>query len=276
MSGQLQLARDTDTVLDAYTGPVAELVVSTNDFRPRVQDGSTAGGKKLAFLSDVPGAGPATQFQSGTPVSVLGVAATFTSVTAAANGASTQLSSAGAHGLTSTNAVGQGVMVTWSGGTGVDRLYKVLSIDSTTALTIDLAYVAGLGTPSVVLVGGAAVALASITIPANSMGANGALECFVLYTCNSGAGTVSSEFKINGSYLDSNNIGGTDSLSPRFWVFNRGVTNSQIYSVNQTFSKTGLSFDTTADMTLELMGYLATANDYITLEAYHVKIRSAS
>jgi hypothetical protein len=57
MGTPLQLRRDADATLDTYTGPDGELVISTTDNRPRVQNGSTAGGIKLAKLSDfAPGA----------------------------------------------------------------------------------------------------------------------------------------------------------------------------------------------------------------------------
>jgi hypothetical protein len=52
MGTQLQLLHDTDTNLDAYTGPVGEVTVSTTDGRPRSSNGA-AGGKKLAFASEV-------------------------------------------------------------------------------------------------------------------------------------------------------------------------------------------------------------------------------
>jgi hypothetical protein len=51
MGTPLQLRRDSDAILDAYTGPAGELVISTTDWRPRVQDGATVSGRKLALLS---------------------------------------------------------------------------------------------------------------------------------------------------------------------------------------------------------------------------------
>lgn len=54
MSVQLQLARNTDAGLNSYTGPAGEMVVSTTDWRPRMNDGVTAGGKKLAMQIDLP------------------------------------------------------------------------------------------------------------------------------------------------------------------------------------------------------------------------------
>jgi hypothetical protein len=51
MGTSLQLIHDTDTNLNAYTGLMGEVTVSTNDGRPRSSAG-IAGGKKLAFLDD--------------------------------------------------------------------------------------------------------------------------------------------------------------------------------------------------------------------------------
>lgn len=64
MSVQLQLARNTDTNLNSYTGPQGELVISTTDWRPRTQDGTTAGGHKLAMQLDLPASysWPANEF----------------------------------------------------------------------------------------------------------------------------------------------------------------------------------------------------------------------
>ena len=92
-------------------------------------------------------------FKSGEPISVICVASTFTGLSYANNGGKVQITSAGVHGLTTSPAVGANVYVSWSGGTGTNRLYKVLSVDSTTAFTIDLTYVVGLGTPSVAIPG---------------------------------------------------------------------------------------------------------------------------
>ncbi|MDE1914751.1 MAG: hypothetical protein KGJ57_17370 [Sphingomonadales bacterium] len=56
MGTLLQLIHDTDTNLDAYTGPMGEMTVSATDGRPR-SSGGVAGGKKLAMLNDLtPGA----------------------------------------------------------------------------------------------------------------------------------------------------------------------------------------------------------------------------
>lgn len=57
MGTPLQLRRDADVALNGHTGAAGELLISTNDWRPRISDGITAGGHKLGMLSDFePGA----------------------------------------------------------------------------------------------------------------------------------------------------------------------------------------------------------------------------
>lgn len=87
-------------------------------------------------------------FKSGLPISIVCVAATFTSITYANNGGKVQLVSSGVHGLTTSPAVGASVYVSWAGGTGVSGLYLVLSVDDAYKITIDLIYSVGLGTPT--------------------------------------------------------------------------------------------------------------------------------
>lgn len=111
------------------------------------------------------GGGAPIVFKSGEPVSVICAAATFTGVTYANNAGKVQLTSAGVHGLTTSPAVGANVYVSWSGGTGVSGLYAVLSVDDTVKFTINLPYVAGLGTPTVA-VANTEIVLASFAIPA--------------------------------------------------------------------------------------------------------------
>jgi hypothetical protein len=102
---------------------------------------------------------------------VVGVASSFSSPTYGNNGGNVQISSAGAHGLTTTPAVGAMVYVTWSAGTGVTGFYTILSVDSANAITINLAYAAGLG--SVLVATTNTVTVLTITIPGQVMGVNG-------------------------------------------------------------------------------------------------------
>jgi hypothetical protein len=113
---------------------------------------------------------------SGSNLSYVAAAATFTSLSYANNGGKVQLSSAGVHGLTTSPAVGNRVYVSWSGGTGVSGFYNILTVDTTLAITIDLTYAVGLGTPTVALAGTGATLTETLTVSANAMGANGRIE----------------------------------------------------------------------------------------------------
>ena len=83
------------------------------------------------------------------PVSVVPVASTFSTVTSFdSNSGNVRLNGTGAHGLTTavviTPAIGTGVYVTWTAGSGVSGVYPVTAIDTDTTgtkLTINLPYV---------------------------------------------------------------------------------------------------------------------------------------
>lgn len=48
---QVQLARGNSAAVAAYTGPLGELVVNTDDYSLHVQDGATAGGRQVGGSS---------------------------------------------------------------------------------------------------------------------------------------------------------------------------------------------------------------------------------
>lgn len=119
-------------------------------------------------------------FKSGVvPISVICVAATFTSLSYANNGGKVQLSSDGVHGLTTSPAVGASVYVSWDGGTGVSGLYNVNSVDDANKITIEYPYAAYLGTPTVA-VAGTTIAVKKIALP--SLVANSQIRIAALST----------------------------------------------------------------------------------------------
>ena len=67
MADQLQLRRDTPTNVALYTPAKGEIIIDTTAWRPRVGNGSTAGGIPLALESDIPGAAPLTANHAGSP-----------------------------------------------------------------------------------------------------------------------------------------------------------------------------------------------------------------
>ena len=207
--------------------------------------------------------------QNAVPLSFVAVASTFTGASIASNAGNVQLSSAGVHGLTATPAVGANVYVTWSGGTGVSGFYKVLSVDSTTAFTVQLPYATGLGTPTVTPVA-TDVVMASIPIPAGSLSVNGSLECHTFFDGTSSSNSKTTSWHVGTSYIDSNSF--TTSSQPyHWWLLNRGAINSQMYSLNNTYISGGISVDFSQSQTLTLRAQAAAANEVITLEGYVIR-----
>lgn len=65
----VQLRRGTDTEHSSFTGAEGEVTVDTTNDTLRVHDGSTAGGVRLAKLSEAGGSGTVTSVGSGTGLS---------------------------------------------------------------------------------------------------------------------------------------------------------------------------------------------------------------
>jgi len=120
-------------------------------------------------------------YKSAPALSIAAAASTFTSLTYEADGTNVRLVSAGVHGIAA-GSVGHFVYVTWAGGTGVNGFYKILDRSVTTKLTIELAHVSGLGTPTVSLVN-SDITLATQTIPAGTMNPSMVLELDILVEC---------------------------------------------------------------------------------------------
>ena len=219
----------------------------------------------------LPNSGNATKVlaQSAVPLSFVAVASTFTSAAYANNAGNVQLSSTGAHGLAATPAVGANVYVSWTGGTGMSGFYKVLSIDSTTAFTIQLAYATGLGTPSLTPVA-TDVIMASITIPSGSVSANGSLEFHTFFDGTSSSNNKTTSWHIGTNYIDSNSYS-TGSQPYHWWLINRGALNSQMYTLNDTYIAGGITIDFSQSQTLTLRAQAAAANELITLEGYVIR-----
>jgi hypothetical protein len=218
-----------------------------------------------------PNSGNATKViaQSAVPLSFIAVAATFTGAAYANNGGNVQLSSTGVHGLTTSPAVGANVYVTWAGGTGVSGFYKVLSVDSTTAFTVALAYATGLGTPTVTPTGANAI-FASIAIPAGTVSADGSLEFHTFFDGTSSSNSKTTSWHMGSSYIDSNSFT-TGSQPYHWWLINRGALNSQLYSLNNTYIAGGYAVDFSQNQTLYLEAQAAAANEVITLEGYVIR-----
>ncbi len=216
-----------------------------------------------------PAGGVRVLAQNAVPLPFVAVAATFTAATAADNGGNVQLSSTGVHGLTASPAVGANVYVAWSGGTGVSGFYEVLSVDSPTAFTIQLAYATGLGAPTVTPVA-TDVVMAVIPIPAGSMSANGSLECQVFFDGTSSANGKTTSWYVGATRIDGNAYTTSPQLS-RWRLINRGAVNSQLYALDSSSLAGGLAVDFSQSQTLTLRAQAAAANELITLEGYVIR-----
>ena len=216
-----------------------------------------------------PAGGVRVLTQKAVPISFVAVAATFTGTTYANNAGNVQLSGSGAHGLAATPAVGADVYVAWSGGSGVSGFCKVLSIDSTTAFTIQFAYATGLGTPTVTPVA-TDVVMASIQIPAGSVSANGSLECQVYFDGTPSANGKTTSWYVGATRIDGNAFTTSPQIS-HWWLINRSALNSQMYALNSSSIASGLAVDFSQNQMLTLRAQAAAANERVALEGYVIR-----
>jgi hypothetical protein len=223
---------------------------------------------------------PALVLGSLAPVSLVQPAATFTTLTYADDSGSVQLVSAGAHGLTAAVAVGEDIYVTWATGTGVNGFYEVTALDADTtgvAITIDLAYVTGLGTPTVA-VANTAVTLASVVVPGWSMGVGGGMEIDALYSLTNSAAAKNIGMTYGGGVLMAVSAANNASACAQKLMCNRGSSQVISNAANQvghglsTGANVVLNVDATQNQTFAFTAQPATANNVVTLEAFKLYI----
>jgi hypothetical protein len=223
---------------------------------------------------------PALVLGNLTPVSLVQPAATFTTLTYADDSGSVQLVSAGAHGLTAAVAVGEDIYVTWATGTGVNGFYEVTALDADTtgvAITIDLTYVTGLGTPTVA-VANTAVTLASVTVPGWSMGVGGGIEIDALYTLTNSATAKNIGMTYGGGVLMAVSAANNASACAQKLMCNRGSSQIVSNAANQvghglsTGANVFLTVDATQNQTFAFTAQPAAANNLVRLEAYKLYI----
>ena len=214
------------------------------------------------------------------PVGLVEPAATFVTLTYNDNAGSVRLVSAGVHGLTAAIAVGASVYVTWATGTGVNGLYEVTALDADTtgvAITIDLDYVTGLGTPTVA-VANTEVTLASVTVPGWSMGVGGGMEIDALFSLTNNATVKTLGMTYGGGVILAAAAANNASACVQKLMCNRG--DSQVVTNSATAVGHGLStganvflnVDATEDQTFAITVKPATANNLMRLEAFKLHI----
>jgi hypothetical protein len=223
---------------------------------------------------------PALVLGNLTPVSIVQPAATFVTLTYQDNAGSVQLDSAGAHGLTAAIAVGNNVFVTWTGGTGINGFYEVTGLDTDTTgveITIDLPFVAGLGTPTVA-VANTVVTLASVTVPGWSMGVGGGMEIDALFTLTNTANAKNIGMTFGGGVLMAVAATSNASACAQKLMCNRGSSQVISNAANQvghglsTGANVVLNVDVTVDQTFTFTAQPAVANNVVILEAFKLYI----
>lgn len=119
--------------------------------------------------------------------------------------------------------------------------------------------------------------LATITIPANAMGANGRVEIEVLWSATNNANVKTARAKFGATTILSTALTSNASLRISNFVANRNATNSQIIGANtgtgfgaSTSAVVTAAIDTTAAVNITITAQLANAADTMTLEAYRV------
>jgi hypothetical protein len=208
------------------------------------------------------------------PISIIEVAATFATLSYADNGGEVQITSAGVHSLTTNPAVGKMVYVSWAAGTGVDGLYTILSVDSTTAITIDLTYVVGLGTPTVA-VANTKIALDTIVIPGGTLGETGFVRFEFIASQTNSAQNKTYFVEFGGTaYLQVVQTT-VDSVRVTKEIINRTASSQFDSAVAGLGYGTGgvittSSVDTSSDVNLVFSATPASANQFVQIEGYYI------
>jgi len=213
-------------------------------------------------------------------VSLVQPATTFTSLTYSDNGGFVQLDSAGAHGLTAAVAVGESIFITWATGTGIDGFYEITALDADTTgveITIDLPFVAGLGTPTVALAN-SVVTLASVVVPGSSMGVGGGMEIDALFSFTNSATAKNLGMTYGGGTVLAVSAANNASACVQKLMCNRGSNQIISNATNQvghglsTSNNTLLTVDATEDQVFAITAQPAAANNVVKLEAFKLTI----
>ena len=176
-----------------------------------------------------------------------------------------------------TNTFGPPVPVA-SGGTGADTAQGATqNLGTWYVLAASGAQVSHTGTT-------AETTLATITVPANSLGANGALRVYAIWTNNNSGNSKTFRVRFSGAagtQFRSRSMT-TNLTTPEYVLIqNRNATNSQVGGdvtgaaagwASGTGAVITAAVDTTAATTLVLTGQLANSGDTINLEQYVVEV----
>ena len=119
---------------------------------------------------------------------------------------------------------------------------------------------------------------ATITIPANSLGANGRVQVIAQLTIPGNTNSKTARIRFGGTQIcaGTTSSAGSVGIDIMGMVANRGATNSQSFRAGSAVLGASASasataaVDTTADVSLTITGQLGVGTDTITLESYQV------
>lgn len=147
----------------------------------------------------------------------------------------------------------------------------------------------GLKSAGVIAQSGAAVShtgdaaeftLATIPIPAGTLGANGQLRLWTVWSVTNSANNKILRARVGATAIQSVTLTTTLTAQLYYALYNRGVTNSQVGFVNFTSSPFGTNtnavntyaLDFSQAQTLTITGQLANSGETVALEAYCVEV----
>lgn len=223
-------------------------------------------------------------FVSTAAVSIVAPAATFTTLSYEDSSGSVRLTSAGIHSLTNAVAQNKLVRVTWAGGTGVNGLYTVTDVSAaTTKITINYPFAAGLGTPTVSVVG-TDITLGSATIPANRIKVGMELEIDALFSMTASGNSKIFKVNVGDAGWYSQTVASSNaslSIDKQAWANTATTLVSNALAAPGHGTSTGANVTMTPTggfgiaQTFAITGQIATANEFITLEAWNFKVSGA-
>jgi hypothetical protein len=124
---------------------------------------------------------------------------------------------------------------------------------------------------------GADIVLGTVKIPANLLGANGAVDVHAFTSFLTSANDKITKLKFGASTVVTNTATTTTGISFRKRVQNRGTAKQVIHAVFETgagvaTTASQLAIDTTADVAVTITGQLETAAEYMVLESLCVEV----
>lgn len=219
------------------------------------------------------------------PISIVAVAGTFGAGSISDDGSGNVLiTGAGNHGLNNSPAQGKSVFVSWAGGTGVDGLYEVLDVSTASdEIIIDLAYDAGLGTPTVSPVN-ADIEITRYTVPASVLAVGMSMELNCLFSCTGSGNNKTAKVNFGTAAWYAQTVAGS---IQSICVQKTACANAVDTLLSNALAAPGHGTSTGANLTmtpsggfassqvLQFVGSLSTANEFITLESWKLKINGA-